>query len=96
MPLSAFAKIERQPAPLLISHQGLFPATTVSFNLADGVSLGQAVEALRRTEQSIGLPDSVTTKLVGAAAEFASFAGRRKVAAAGRDRHRLSDPRHAL
>jgi hydrophobe/amphiphile efflux-1 (HAE1) family protein len=72
VPLSAFAKMERQPAPLLISHQGLFPATTVSFNLAEGVSLGQAVEALRRTEQNIGLPDSVTTKLVGAAAEFAS------------------------
>jgi multidrug efflux pump subunit AcrB len=72
VPLSSFAKIERQPTPLLISHQGLFPATTVSFNLADGVSLGQAVEALRRTERSIGMPDSVTTKLVGAAAEFAA------------------------
>jgi hydrophobe/amphiphile efflux-1 (HAE1) family protein len=72
VPLSAFARIERKPTPLLISHQGLFPATTISFNLADGVSLGQAVEALRRTEQSIGLPDAVTTRLVGAAAEFAS------------------------
>jgi hydrophobe/amphiphile efflux-1 (HAE1) family protein len=72
VPLSAFARIERQPTPLLISHQGLFPATTVSFNLADGVSLGQAVEALRRTERSIGMPDAVTTKLVGAAAEFAA------------------------
>jgi multidrug efflux pump subunit AcrB len=72
VPLSAFAKIERQPTPLLISHQGLFPATTVSFNLADGVSLGQAVEALRRTERAIGMPDAVITKLVGAAAEFAA------------------------
>jgi multidrug efflux pump len=72
VPLSAFARIERKPAPLLISHQGLFPATTVSFNLAPGVSLGQAVEALRRTEKQIGMPDSVTTKLVGAAAEFAN------------------------
>jgi multidrug efflux pump subunit AcrB len=72
VPLSAFAKVERQPAPLLISHQGLFPATTVSFNLTDGVSLGQAIEALRRTERSIGLPDAVATKLVGAAAEFAN------------------------
>jgi multidrug efflux pump len=72
VPLSAFATMERKPAPLLISHQGLFPATTVSFNLAEGVSLGQAVEALQRTERNIGLPDSVTTKLVGAAAEFAN------------------------
>jgi multidrug efflux pump len=44
----------------------------VSFNLSPGVSLGQAVEALRSTERQIGLPDSVTTKLVGAAAEFAN------------------------
>jgi hydrophobe/amphiphile efflux-1 (HAE1) family protein len=72
VPLSAFARIERHPAPLVISHQGLFPATTISFNLAEGKSLGQAVEALRRTEQSIGMPDAVTTKLVGAAAEFAT------------------------
>jgi multidrug efflux pump len=72
VPLSTFARIARRPASLLISHQGLFPATTVSFNLAPGVSLGQAVATLRGTEQAIGLPDSVTTKLVGAAAEFAS------------------------
>ena len=72
VPLSTFARIERRPAPLLISHQGLFPATTISFNLADGVSLGQAVDTLRRTEQEIGMPESVTTKLVGAAAEFAN------------------------
>jgi multidrug efflux pump subunit AcrB len=72
VPLSTFARIERRPAPLLISHQGLFPATTISFNLANGVSLGQAVETLRRTEHDIGMPDSVTTRLVGAAAEFAN------------------------
>jgi hydrophobe/amphiphile efflux-1 (HAE1) family protein len=72
VPLSAFARIERRPTPLVISHQGLFPATTISFNLADGISLGQAVEALRRTEQSIEMPNAVTTKLVGAAAEFAT------------------------
>ncbi|WP_141679139.1 efflux RND transporter permease subunit, partial [Acinetobacter baumannii] len=72
VPLSAFARIERQHAPLLISHQGLFPATTISFNLADGVSLSHATEALRQTERDIGLPDAVTTKLVGTAAGFAN------------------------
>jgi multidrug efflux pump len=72
VPLSAFAQIERQHAPLLISHQGLFPATTLSFNLPDGVSLGQAMDTLRQTERDIGMPDSVTTKLIGAAAEFAN------------------------
>ncbi len=57
IPLSAVAKIERTLAPLSITHQGLFPATTVSFNLAPGASLGQAIEAERKEgmapEQSI-------------------------------------------
>ena len=48
IPLSAFAHIGHGMAPLAITHQGLFPATTISFNLADGVSLGQAVAALHR------------------------------------------------
>jgi len=72
VPLSAFARIERRPAPLTVTHQGLFPATTVSFNLGAGVSLGQAVEALHRTEAAIGMPVSVTTNLAGTAAEFAA------------------------
>jgi multidrug efflux pump len=72
VPLSAFARIERRPAPLTITHQGLFPATTVSFNLAAGVSLGEAVTALHATERAIGMPDAVTTNLAGAAAEFAA------------------------
>ena len=96
MPLSAFARIERRLAPLVITHQGLFPATTVSFNLAAGVSLGQAVEALRRTERAIGLPDAVTTELVGAAAEFANSLADENMAAAGGHRHRLYRARRAL
>jgi hydrophobe/amphiphile efflux-1 (HAE1) family protein len=72
IPLSAFTSIERRTAPLAITHQGLFPAITVSFNLADGVSLGRAVEALREAERRVGLPDTVKTSLAGAAAEFVS------------------------
>ena len=72
VPLSAFARFEPRPAPLTVTHQGLFPATTVSFNLADGVSLGQAIEALHGAEQAIGMPASVTTNLAGTAAEFAA------------------------
>ncbi len=75
VPLSAIASMERQPSPLLLSHQGLFPATTISFNLSKGTSLGQAVEALRRTEAEIGMPSAVTRNLAGAAAEFASSLG---------------------
>ena len=70
IPLSAFARVEKRVAPLAITHQGLFPAITVSFNLADGASLGDAVEALHRAEERIGLPDTVKTSLSGAAAEF--------------------------
>jgi multidrug efflux pump len=72
IPLAAFAHIERRLAPLAITHEGLFPSTTLSFNLASGASLGEAVAALHRAERRIGLPDSVATSLSGAAAEFAA------------------------
>ncbi|MCJ9700069.1 MULTISPECIES: efflux RND transporter permease subunit [unclassified Bradyrhizobium] len=71
VPLAAFARFERKRAPLAVMHRGLFPSTTVSFNLAPGVSLGEAVETLRTTKNRIGVPGSITTTLVGAAAEFA-------------------------
>ncbi|GJE78513.1 multidrug efflux RND transporter permease subunit [Methylorubrum suomiense] len=58
VPLSAVAKVEERRAPLLIGHLGQFPATTVSFNLAPGVALGQAVEALETARQDIKLPAS--------------------------------------
>jgi multidrug efflux pump len=72
VPLSAFARLERGNAPLLITHQGLFPSTTLSFNLAPGISLGAAVAALHAAEASVGMPDSVTTNLVGSAAAFST------------------------
>jgi multidrug efflux pump len=72
IPLSAFAHVERRLAPLAIAHEGLFPATTISFNLAEGASLGEAVAALHAAERRIGLPETVATNLAGAAAEFAS------------------------
>jgi hydrophobe/amphiphile efflux-1 (HAE1) family protein len=72
VPLSAFARLERGNAPLLITHQGLFPSTTLSFNLAPGVSLGAAVAALHAAEASVGMPDSITTNLVGSAAAFSA------------------------
>ncbi len=79
VPLSAVARAERRPAPLLIAHHGLFPATTISFNLGEGISLGQAVDALHRTERSIAMPVSVTTSLIGAAAEFATSLDTEKI-----------------
>ena len=72
VPLSAFAHITKRMSALAITHQGLFPASTISFNLAEGVSLGQAIDALHRAEARVSLPDTVATNLSGAAAEFAT------------------------
>ncbi len=72
IPLSTFARVERRLAPLVITHQGLFPSSTISFNLPPGVALSQAVDALHRTERRIGLPDAIATSLAGTAAEFAA------------------------
>jgi multidrug efflux pump len=72
IPLSTFARVEQRLAPLVITHQGLFPASTISFNLPPGVALSQAVDALHRDERAIGLPEGITTNLAGSAAEFAA------------------------
>ena len=70
VPLSAIATFSERPAPLLVTHLGQFPATTVSFNLAPGASLGQAVKAIRAAEADIGLPASFQTRFQGAALAF--------------------------
>ena len=72
VPLSAVAKIEERQAPLLIGHLGQFPATTVSFNLAPGVALGQAVEALEAARQEIKLPASFNVVPQGSVFAFQS------------------------
>jgi multidrug efflux pump subunit AcrB len=79
IPLSAFAHVDRQMAPLAITHQGLFPSATISFNLPAGVSLGEAVDALHRTERRIGMPDAVSSSLAGSAAEFAASVSSEKL-----------------
>ena len=56
--------------PLAINHQGQFPVVTLSFNLAPGVSLGDATKAIRQAEQEIGLPASIHTSFQGTAAAF--------------------------
>ena len=72
MPLAAFANMERHLAPLVVTHEGQFPAITVSFNMPPGGSLGQALETMRATQRAIGLPETIETKPVGSAAEFAA------------------------
>jgi len=70
VPLAAVVRTERRLAPLAITHQGLFAAATISFNLVPGASLSQAIGELHDAEREIGLPDTVAAGLVGAAAEF--------------------------
>jgi multidrug efflux pump len=70
VPLSVVAKVSVATAPLQITHMGQFPATTVSFNLAPGASLGDAVTAVGQAQQEIGLPISVITTFQGAARAF--------------------------
>ncbi|MGG1944130.1 MdtB/MuxB family multidrug efflux RND transporter permease subunit [Trinickia sp. NRRL B-1857] len=70
VPLSAIATFTERPAPLLVSHLGQFPATTVSFNLAPGASLGAAVKAIEQAQHDVELPASFQTRFQGAALAF--------------------------
>ncbi|MFC3125964.1 efflux RND transporter permease subunit [Pseudoroseomonas globiformis] len=72
VPLAEIARFTRERAPLLVTRENQFPAVTVSFNLAPGVSLGEAVDRIRAAEREIGLPESVAGRFAGDAAEFAS------------------------
>ncbi|HMD76282.1 MAG TPA: multidrug efflux RND transporter permease subunit [Terracidiphilus sp.] len=70
VPLSAFAHFGPAIAPLSVSHQGLFPAVTVSFNLLPGVALSNAIEAISGAARKIGLPPTVQTTYAGTAAAY--------------------------
>jgi len=70
VPLTAFTRVEQSNASLAINHQGQFPVVTLSFNLAPGVSLGEATQAIDAAEQQIGLPASIQTSFQGTAAAF--------------------------
>jgi len=72
VPLSAFTKYEPTLTPLSINHQGQFPAATLSFNLAPGVALGEAVNAIQRAQGEIGMPPSVQASFQGTAQAFLS------------------------
>jgi multidrug efflux pump len=72
VPLSTIARVDVETRPLLINHLAQFPATTVSFNLAAGASLGAAVKAIESAEKDLGLPISIRTAFQGAALAFRS------------------------
>ena len=68
--LSTVAHVSERTTPLQISHLGQFPASTISFNLARGISLGKAVQSIRSAEADLKIPASVATSFQGAALAF--------------------------
>ena len=70
VPLSNLAKFREQPAQLAITRVGQFPCARISFNLAEGAALGDAVKAIKKAEKDLGMPVSIDTTFQGAAAAF--------------------------
>jgi multidrug efflux pump len=70
VPLSAFTTYTSEQSPIAVNHQGQFPVVTLSFNLADGVSLGQAVDAINTARLELGQPLSILAGFQGTAQAF--------------------------
>ena len=70
VPLNMLATIKQQLAPILINHQGIFPAITLSFDLAPGMALSDAVNAIQQASASINMPDTVSGSFKGTAQAF--------------------------
>ncbi|WP_297198494.1 efflux RND transporter permease subunit, partial [uncultured Pluralibacter sp.] len=70
VPLNAIARIEQRFAPLSINHLDQFPVTTISFNLAHGASLGEAVQAINEAESTLELPAELRTEFQGSSLAF--------------------------
>ncbi|MFT8775105.1 MAG: efflux RND transporter permease subunit [Gluconacetobacter liquefaciens] len=75
VPMRTVTTVTRSTAPLLITHVGQFPATTISFNVAPGYSLGEATDAIERVESTLNLPASFQTSFQGTAAAFRNSLG---------------------
>ncbi len=70
IPLSAFTHVESLAVPITVNHQGQFPVVTLSFNLTPGASLGDAVTAVNKVKDEIGLPASIQAAFQGTAQAF--------------------------
>jgi multidrug efflux pump len=70
IPLSAFTRMETVAVPITVNHQGQFPVITLSFNLAPRVSLGDAVNAVNKIKDEIGMPASIQAAFQGTAQAF--------------------------
>jgi hydrophobe/amphiphile efflux-1 (HAE1) family protein len=70
VPMGAISHLELSAAPLTVNHDGQFPAVTLSFNLAKGASLGDAVDAIKSKERSFGAPPGLSSVFAGSASAF--------------------------
>ena len=70
VPLSVFTHYQPSTAALTVNHSGVFPSVTISFNLAPGVALGQAVDAIDQVELKAGMPTTINTNFTGTAQAF--------------------------
>jgi multidrug efflux pump len=70
VPLSSFAHFDQGITPISLPHQGQFPASTVSFNLQEGVQLSDAVAAIKKAEMEMGMPVTITGKFAGTARAY--------------------------
>ncbi len=75
VPLSAIAKVEQRFGPLTINHLDQFPSTTISFNVPDGYSLGDAVDAITQAEADLAFPAEITTQFQGSTLAFQAALG---------------------
>ncbi len=97
VPLSTFASWTSVPVrPLSISHQGQFPAITISFNLAQGVALGQATDAMQKAMVELGAPATLNSSFQGTAQAFQQSLGTVPLLILAALVVGVSDPRHSL
>jgi multidrug efflux pump len=79
IPLAAFTHFAPSNIPLAVNHQSQFPSVTISFNLAPGVSLGQATDAIQNAQRSIGFPSTISASFQGTAAAFQDSLSSQKI-----------------
>jgi multidrug efflux pump len=75
VPLSAISHFELKPSPLTVAHQGQFPVVTVSFNLAQGASLSEAIDGVEKTVNDLKMPASVQGSFQGTASAYRAIGG---------------------
>jgi multidrug efflux pump len=79
VPLAAFTHYVPSNTPLAVNHQGQYPSVTISFNLAPGIALGQATQAIEDAERTIGFPQTISASFQGTAAAFRDSLSSQKI-----------------